>query len=330
MRIDVGAVEAGVGIALALLGIFFLAAAGHGQVHGLTLHSLVAGAAGLDPTWLKAAFILLLVGYGTKAGLAPMHTWLPDAHGQAPTPVSAVLSGVLLNCALYSISRFLPVVEKATGGHGWAFSLLVPFGLVSIVVAAAFIAYEHDLKRLLAYCSVEHIGIIALGLGLGAVPAALFHTLNHSLAKMTAFFSVGNLYRQLGTRDSRRIDGLLRASPLSGAALLVAVLALVGAPSSSVFMSELWIARDGVAGGHVAPVVAFLLGVAIIFVVLLRPVLGMAWRPVPEGVPRHRAHALDWPGLLLPLLLIVLLGVWMPPPLAQALARASAVLGGAG
>jgi len=322
-----------VGIALALLGTFLLC----GEARTVTAGAespflwtdLMRVASRMRPGAVKLAFLFLLVGYGTKAGLAPMHTWLPDAHGQAPTPVSAVLSGVLLNCALYSISRFLPVVEGSTGGDGWAFRLLVPFGLVSIVVAAAFIAHEHDLKRLLAYCSVEHIGIIALGLGLGGTTAALFHTLNHSVSKMVAFFCVGNLAHDHGTRDSRAIGGLLKTSRLAGVGLLVAVLALAGTPPSSTFMSELWIARDGIAGGHIAAVVAFLLGAAVIFVVLLRPILGMAWAPAREGQPTVRARAVDWPLIALPLALMVVLGLWMPAVLSDALTRAAAVLGGA-
>jgi hydrogenase-4 component F len=322
-----------VGIALALLGTFLLC----GEARNVTTGSespflwtdLSHVASRMRPGGVKLAFLFLLVGYGTKAGLAPMHTWLPDAHSQAPTPVSAVLSGVLLNCALYSISRFLPVVEGATGGDGWAFRLLVPFGLVSIVVAAAFIAHEHDLKRLLAYCSVEHIGIIALGLGLGGTTAALFHTLNHSISKMVAFFCVGNLARDHGTRDTRAIGGLLKTSRLAGAGLLVAIFALVGMPPSSVFMSELWIARDGIAGGHLPAVVAFLLGVGVIFIVLLRPILGMAWAPAIAGRATVRARALDWPLIVLPLVLLGVLGLWMPEGLQDALTRAAAVLGGA-
>lgn len=322
-----------VGIALALLGTFLLC----GEARTVTTGTespflwtdLVHMAPRMRPGGVKLAFLFLLVGYGTKAGLAPMHTWLSDAHSQAPTPVSAVLSGVLLNCALYSISRFLPVVEAVTGGDGWAFRLLVPFGLASVVVAAAFIAHEHDLKRLLAFCSVEHIGIIALGLGLGGTTAALFHTLNHSVGKMVAFFCVGNLMHDHGTRDSRLIEGLLKTSPLAGIGLLVAVLALVGAPPSSVFMSELWIAKDGIAGGHLPAVVAFLLGLAVIAVVLLRPVLAMAWRPPAPGRATVRARVVDWPLIVLPLALLAVLGLWMPAGLQDALSRAAAVLRGA-
>jgi hydrogenase-4 component F len=321
-----------VGIALALLGTFLLC----GEARNVTTGTespflwtdLVRAAPRMRPGGVKLAFLFLLVGYGTKAGLAPMHTWLPDAHGQAPTPVSAVLSGVLLNCAMYAISRFVPVVDAVTGGDGWASTLLVPFGLVSILVAVAFIAHERDLKRLLAYCSIEHTGIIALALGLGAMPAALFHTLGHSIAKMVAFFSVGFLARQHGTRDSQAISGMLRVSPLAGMGLLLAVLALAGAPPFSLFMSELWVAIEGVEQGHTAVVVAFLLGVAVIAVVLLRPVLGMVWRPVAKGGRAAGLGWIDWLLVAAPLAVLGLLGLWMPALLTDALNKAAAILRG--
>ena len=174
-----------------------------------------------------------------------------------------------------------------------------------------------------------HAGIIALGLGLGGTTAALFHTLNHSVSKMVAFFCVGNLAHDYGTRDTRVIHGLLKTSRLAGVGLLVAVFALVGMPPSSVFMSELWIARDGIAAGHLTAVVAFLLGVGVIFIVLLRPILGMAWAPADAGRVTVRARALDWPLIVLPLVLLAVLGLWMPEGMQDALTRAAGVLRGA-
>ena len=170
-----------VGVAFAFLGTL-LAAASSRTVPGLDMHQALLWtrlrdhATMLNPALIKAAFIFLVVGYGTKAGLAPMHNWLPDAHSQAPSPVSALFSGFMLNAALYCIMRYLPIVETATGHRGWATTLLAFLGVFSIGIGAAFIVFQHDVKRLLAYCSVEHIGIIALGLGLGGfgVFAALF------------------------------------------------------------------------------------------------------------------------------------------------------------
>ncbi len=162
-----------VGVALAFVGTLFAGVAaarlGSTGADALLWTRLSERAGSLDPVTMKTAFIFLLVGYGTKVGLAPLHSWLPDAHSQAPAPVSAVFSGFLLNTALYSILRYVPLVEAATGHHGWALRLMLIFGLVSIAVAAAFILMQHDGKRLLAYHSVEHMGIIALGVGLGGV-----------------------------------------------------------------------------------------------------------------------------------------------------------------
>lgn len=318
-----------VGIALALLGTFLLAGEARTVMGAGTSPflwtDLMQAAPHMRPGAVRLAFVFLLVGYGTKAGLAPMHSWLPDAHGQAPAPVSAVLSGVLLNCALYAISRFLPIVNLATDGDGW--SLLVPFGLLSIAVGAIFVVRERDMKRLLAYCSVEHVGIIALAIGLGAPAAALFHTMNHSLAKMVAFFSAGTLAHDLGNRDTSRIGGILKTHPLPTLGLLASVFALVGMPPSAVFQSELWLARTGIANGHVVTVAAFLLGAAILFVGLVRPFLGMAWRPAPEGAARFRSAALDWPLTLLPLGLLAVLGLWMPESLLTVLNQAAAIIG---
>lgn len=318
-----------VGIALALLGTFLLAGEARTVMGAGTSPflwtDLLDAAPRMRPGAVRLAFVFLLVGYGTKAGLAPMHSWLPDAHSQAPAPVSAVLSGVLLNCALYAISRFLPIVNLATDGDGW--SLLVPFGLLSVAVGAVFVVRERDMKRLLAYCSVEHVGIIALAIGLGAPAAALFHTMNHSLAKMVAFFSAGTLAHDLGDRDTDRIGGIFRTHPLPAFGLLASVFALVAMPPSAVFQSELWMARTGIANGHVAAVAAFLLGVAILFVGLVRPFLGMAWRPAPQGAARFETARIHWPLTLLPLAVLAILGLWMPESLGSVLDQAAAIIG---
>ena len=324
-----------VGIALALLGTFLFCAEAKavapGNLSPFLWTDLTKIAPAMRPAAAKLAFLFLLVGYGTKAGLAPMHTWLPDAHSQAPAPVSAVLSGVLLNCAMYAISRFLPLAEAATGSTGWPFRLLIPFGLISIGLAAAFIVHEHDIKRLLAYHSVEHMGIIALGLGAGGVAAALFHTLNHSVCKMLTFFCAGDLVEHYGTRDMRRMGGILRsdAVPLAGAGLVLGILVLVGAPPFSIFMSELWIVRSGLGAGHALAVFAFLGGAAIVFVAAIEHVVGMLWqRPDTTATPRATGPRTRWFLVVLPLALLLLVGVWMPAGLGNVLTRAAGVIGG--
>ena len=211
-----------VGIAFAFMGTL-LAGAAANEIHlppsqSLLWTTLRDNASGLDPVLLKIAFVFIMVGYGTKAGLAPMHSWLPDAHSQAPAPVSALFSGFMLNAALYCIMRYVPLVEGSSGHAGWSLKLLLFFGLTSMLVAAAFIVFQRDLKRLLAYHSVEHLGIIAVGLGLGGLGtfAALLHTLNHSVCKSLAFFAAGRLGQMYGSHDMHEMAGALRAAPVWG------------------------------------------------------------------------------------------------------------------
>src|SRR5229473_6299438 len=209
-----------VGIALALLGNFFLAVAAsdHGGTSvRLVLPDLIAGAGGLRIVWLKAAFLLFLVGYGTKMGLAPLHTWLPDAHSEAPSVVSALLSGALLNCALLGIVRVQQVCAAA-GQAAFGQGLLVGFGLLSMAVATVFILGQSDYKRMLAYSSVEHMGILALAIGLGgaATFGAMLHAVNHSLTKAALFLVAGNILAAYGTKSTTEVSGVIRVLPASG------------------------------------------------------------------------------------------------------------------
>src|SRR5437879_1599130 len=231
-----------IGIAFAFMGTLLAAASiqsgGTVQADALFWTHLASADAHLDPTLMKFAFVFVLVGYGTKAGLAPIHSWLPDAHSQAPAPVSAMFSGFLLNTALYCIMRFVPPVQHALG-NGFTDGLLIVFGSMSILVAAGFIVFQRDANRLLAYHSVEHMGIITLGYGLGPLGAfaALFHTLNHSVCKSLAVFAVGRLGQRFGSHHMHAISGALRADSLWGIALLVSLLALIGVAPLSIFMA---------------------------------------------------------------------------------------------
>ncbi len=320
-----------VGIALALLGTFLLCGEAHTTSSGgdpfLWTH-LTELAPRMRAAPVHLAFLFLLVGYGTKAGLAPMHTWLPAAHSQAPSPVSAVLSGVLLNCAIYCISRFVPIVGGTSADGGWALGLLVPFGLVSIGVAAAFIVGEHDIKRLLAFHSVEHMGIIALGIGVGGSAAALYHTLNHSVCKMLTFFCAGTLAQRFGTRDMRQMRGILQTAPVAGTGIVLGILALVGLPPFSIFMSELWIVKVGIAGGRYWAMAGFLVGAGIVFVAAIRHAVEMVWKRPGEGREPMTPARLAWPLVVLPLVALVALGVWMPPAVLHTLESAATVIQG--
>ncbi|PIX83195.1 MAG: hydrogenase, partial [Nitrospirae bacterium CG_4_10_14_3_um_filter_70_108] len=191
----------------------------------------------LDPGIVQIGFVFAMVGYGTKAGLAPMHLWLPDAHSQAPTPVSALLSGVLIKCALLGIIRFQTIAAAACG-VGLPAQVLMVFGLISIVVATPFILAQHDLKRLLGYHSVEHIGIVALALGFGGpigTYGALLHVINHGVTKALVFFAAGTAIARYGTRDMRAIRGMFALAPIGATLLMLAALSLAGTPPFSIF-----------------------------------------------------------------------------------------------
>jgi hydrogenase-4 component F len=323
-----------VGVAVAFTGTLLIAAstgpAGLIGTEALLWTSHRDAAPRLDPVLLKTGFIFLVIGYGTKAGLAPMHNWLPDAHSQAPAPVSAIFSGFLLNAALYCILRCLPVVEVTTGNVGWGRNILVIFGLLSVLVAAVFIVTQQDVKRLLAYSSVEHLGIIALGVGIGGfgTVAALFHAFNHSLGKSLSFFCAGYLGQEYGTHDMRQVTSVLRTSPLWGAGLIGGILALIGVAPFAIFLSEFMILKAAVASGSYWVGSLFLLGIGVVFIGALRHAIRMAWEPKTEVVRTRTTYFMERVLVFGPLTVLFVLGVWMPAPFMDLLTRAAALLGG--
>ena len=321
-----------VGVAFAFMGTLLVVAStrglGLGSSEVLLWTKLLPHAGSLNPALIKAAFIFLLVGYGTKAGLAPMHNWLPDAHSQAPAPVSAIFSGFMLNTALYCVMRYVPIVEAATCNAGWGLGLLKMFGLFSILMAAAFILFQHDLKRLLAYHSVEHLGIITLGLGLGGLGtfAALFHTLNHSLCKTLSFFAAGRLGQMFGTHDMRKLAGAMRVSPMWGTAIFGSLLALIGMAPFALFMSEFQIIKAAIDGRAITALVLVLFGTAVVFVGALRHAIPLAWGETESATKPTRAGMLETLLVVIPLVLLLGLGLWMPGPLATALHEAANII----
>jgi hydrogenase-4 component F len=326
-----------VGIAFAFMGTLLVAAAatrGAGMVgEALLWTRLREGAAQLDATTMKAAFIFLLIGYGTKAGLAPLHNWLPDAHSQAPAPVSAIFSGFMLNASLYCVMRYVPLVEASTGRSGFTLTLLQLIGGVSILVAAAFILFQHDLKRLLAYHSVEHLGIIAVGLGLGGLGtfAALFHTLNHSLCKTLGFLCAGRLGQMYGTHDMAALTSTVRRARLWGWGLLLSFLALIGAAPFAIFTSELLVLKAAIDGRASTALIIFLLGTTTVFVGALRHAIAMAWGSGSlDGGPSGRTATIVDAGVVsVSVAVLVVLGLWMPDPLRQTIEAAARIIGGA-
>src|SRR5499426_2209462 len=282
-----------VGVAIAFIGtvlIYFADIHQFGdEVHALRWTTLVRLAPGLSPRVVELAFVFLAVGYGTKAGLAPMHTWLPDAHSEAPAPVSALMSGVLLSVGVYAILRFKPAVDAAAG-PGFARRILLALGVLSVGVAAAFLWTSPNYKRMLAYSSVEHIDLVCLGLGFGGTvgtAGALLHVANHALAKSIAFLLSGRIRAAYGSVEIAAVGGLMRGMPGTGAAFLTAILALVGVPPFGLFVSEVMIFSAGFARGFgaVAGVGLFLLVIA--FAGLLRNTHAMLYgqavcEPAPE------------------------------------------------
>ncbi len=323
-----------VGIGFALFGIILTYySALHvvpGSGNALNWSSLMLVAKDLDPAVLKLAFIFILVGFGTKAGLAPLHTWKPDAYGEAPTPISALMAAGLVNVALYSLMRFYVLVNTAVGGT-YAPTLFMVFGLVSMGIALPFILLQKDFKRMLAYSSVEHVGIIVFAIGIGTPLAyfgALLHLLNNALAKMVLFLTAGNVRLAYGSRLMRKVTGAIKVIPVSASFLIVGVFALTGWPPFGVFISEFTIVTAGFDRGYVVPVIFFIAIIAAVFVGFIyytsRMVFGEPNVPVTGG--EAEPLALWVLGLLLAALL--LLGVYLPPPLEQVIENAARVLKG--
>lgn len=329
-----------VGIVFALIGVILLytavSKAGGDKELGLSWDYLMSIAKQLDPSLIKAAFVFTLVGYGTKAGLAPMHTWLPDAHSEAPTPVSALLSGVLLKCALYGILRF-SIIANQTDAAAIIQPMLITFGLISLVIAAGFILVQRNIKRLLAYSSLEHIGIIVLGLGFGtplAVFGALFHILNHGLAKSLMFFSAGNLALKYHTKDMGHIQGAFQLMPLSSVALIVGGLALAGSPPFSLFISEFYILYGGIKAHYWVQSILFVLLIVIVFGGLIyhfgrmtigpEPIPSVTSRIIPKGEISNSGSL----AMMLPLCTILIIAWWIPAPLLHLLHESVRIITG--
>ena len=320
----------GVGIAQALFGtlLLYLAAdrvIGGGEGALLWTH-LEAVKTQLEPTILSLAFVFLLLGYGTKTGLVPVHHWLPDAHAEGPTPISAVLSGLLLNVALYAILRCKVLADGALG-NGLPGRAMVAFGLMSVLLAAFLLHRQRDIKRLFAYSSIEHMGLITFAFGLGgpiANFAGLLHMTMHSLTKSAIFFAVGHAAQKAGTQIIDQIRGLVQISPTVGWGLMLGTLAILGMPPFGVFASEFLILTSAMRQlPWAAPLL--LLALAVAFAAILARVMPMVFG---ETTVRRLPH----PPALIPVFthlgLGLLLGLFIPPFLTQWYTRAAILIGG--
>lgn len=321
-----------VGITFALFGVLltYYASDRLPGAHEATLSwsALVPISGRLDSDLMRLAFVFVVIGFGAKAGFAPLHTWLPDAHSQAPSPVSGLLSGVLLNCALYGILRFLPIAAPSVGAR-FTHDVLLGFGLFSVAVAVPFILVQRDLKRLLAYSSVEHIGLIAAAVGIGgptALFAGLFHLLNHAITKSLLFFAAGDLVQRYGTRRITRIRGAARAVPVAGPLFLLGTLAISGLPPSGIFVGEIGILLASFGEGVAWVGVLLLALLAVTFAGLCSHVVHLAFgRPSRPLEPAKSSPTLL---ALVPLAVaVVVLGVWVPAPLTELLQQAASIVG---
>lgn len=322
-----------VGIALALLGLFFLAYATlvPGQETTLLLEPLLSGHCRLSPSWLNAAAIFLLVGYGTKMGLAPLHTWKPDAYGEAPGLVGALLAGGLVTCGLLGTIRIYQIC-LAAGQAGFFRQALVGMGLLSMALAAVFLLRQADFKRMLAYSSVEHVGILAVGLGVGggALFGALFHLLNNGLTKGVLFLTAGTIHRSYGTKSADRVRGALRRLPFSGGLFLTGFFAITGSPPFGPFLSEFGIVSGTFGAGRYLVATLVLLLLAVIFIGMATTVLPMMLGEPPEetGADGYRDRLLSVAPPLGLMAAVLFLGLWLPAPLRTLITDAARLLGG--
>ena len=324
-----------VGICLALLGTTLLYYAQVSVVgsdlNALNWLELKRISMELDPTIVKLAFVFILIGYGTKVGLAPMHTWLPDAHSQAPAPISALLSGVVLSCAAYAILRNLIVVQSVIN-HEFLQYLLIGFGTFSIAIAIPFILVQHDLKRLLAYSSVEHMGIVMLGIGIGtplSIYGALLHMMNHAIAKSALFYMAGVITQEYQTKNIARIRGLVSTMPLVGTLFIIAILAITGTPPFGIFISKFIIIEAIFASGRTLLGAGVLLLLAGIFAGMLYYCLAMSF----GAKPKYRAATvkIGKPALMAMVIsvgMVIVTGLYVPTWLNDMLTMAASIVMG--
>ncbi len=320
-----------VGITIALFGLTLVYASTVGVIdsdHALDWPALMEHASELDPNMMRMAMVLIIVGFGTKVGFFPMHTWLPDAHSQAPSPISGLLSAVLLNCAMYGILRFYGVSEVLD--PGFASTIMLVFGFLSLGAAAFFIITSRDLKRMLAYSSIENMGLIAIGFGIGtpvAIAAALLQMTAHSVTKPILFFSAGNVIQSYGTREMSRIRGVSRSMPFTAAALAVGTLAIVGCPPFSVFVGELSLMLGALDSGMAWAVALTVALLAIVFAGMARNVF-----PMLSGEPPEYARDLRGFSRTAPLVILIVatlaLGLFMAESVSDWIGNAASSVTG--
>jgi hydrogenase-4 component F len=329
------AIIGGVGLSMALFGTLVTYYAGRGltgsqALSGLNWSVLAQHAAQLDKTSMRLAFVLVLMGYGTKAGLAPMHTWKPDAYSEAPVPSAAILSSALLNCALYCLIRFYILTSRCLGAE-YPGRLLLLFGLLSMGVSVPFVLVQKNYRRLLAYHTIDHAGIMVTALGLGGALGSLglmLHMVFHTIAKSLLFLCAGNVSQHFRTDLFSKIKGgVMRAMPLTGVVFLMAMLAIVGMPPFSLFQSEFLIVRAAMVGGHILTGVLFVLFGTGVFAGALLHIGNLVLGPSGDAPVAPRRPWRN--GSLLALAsALVIIAFWVPAPLLELVRQAAHVVSG--
>jgi len=320
-----------VGIALALLGsvLITLAMDVGGVEAPMAFSSLTAVAKELDPFWLKAGFVFILVGYGTKMGLAPMHTWLPDAHSEAPSPASALLSGVLLNCAYLGIFKTNKIMQAAGLGD-FSGTILIFFGLASILAAATYILKQTEYKRMLAYSSIENMGIIAFGTGVGGIGAygAVLCLIHHSLIKSSLFLSSGNILLGYSSRLINSTGRLAKHLPKTFVAFFSGFVGISGLPPFGLFLGEVFIVIGALRANHYIGAGIFILSICVIFAGFARHVMQISFGDVGSAsIQFQEKAAMVWPQYAL-LLTSVVLCFWMPETVSRTIVNAVNIMSG--
>jgi len=319
-----------VGIALAMLGILFVAYSGLPKEHiSLQLDDLLAAAAHFSRPWLRAGFVFLLVGFGTKAGFAPLHTWKPDAYGEAPGMVGALLAGGLTSIAFLALMRVMQVMAAA-GEAEVARQAFVAMGGLSLFFAAVFVIKQPDFKRLLAYSSVEHMGILAIGIGIGGIATfgAMLHMVNNALTKGVLFLAAGNIHRRFGSKRRGEVAGAIAVLPISASLFIAGFLAVTGSPPFGVFISEFTILRGVFSAGHFSLGGYFLVMLSVIFVGMGSTVLAVTLGPPSELANKneYQETLLTTGPPLVMLLLVLVLGLYLPEPVRKLVADAAGIV----
>jgi hydrogenase-4 component F len=329
------AIIGGVGLSMALFGTVLAYYSAHDllgsdTLAGLNWSVLAARASQLDKTTMRLAFILALLGYGTKAGLAPMHTWKPDAYSEAPVPAAAILSTAMLNCALYGLVRFY-ILSSRCLGPDFPGGLLLTFGMLSMGISVPFVLVQRNFRRLLAYHTIDHAGIMVTALGVGGALGSLalmLHMMFHTVAKALLFLCAGNVSQHFKTDLFRKIKGgVIRIMPLTGTVFLMAILAIIGMPPFSLFQSEFLILRAALAGGHSVAAILFIVFGTGVFAGALIHVGSLVLGP-SDGSPAAAWHPWRNTSMLALAAVLVVIGFWLPAPLLELVRGAARVLTG--